>query len=106
MMPPHTTSITPRNKSLLTSNMIVVRGYSLQYADDPVMINTTTGQKLSIVFEVKVSLEGDLSQKSPLPGSIQEVSSVLIKIPELIPGHVYQLEYADELFEWKAAEKF
>ena len=100
MMPPHITSITPKNKSILMSDIIVVEGYSLQYADDPVVTNTTTGQKVAIAFEVKVSLEGDLSQKDPLPGSIQEVSSVSIELSERISGHVYQLVYADELFEW------
>ena len=100
MMPPHITSVQPPPNSILSQDTIIIQGYSLDYAQAPVVVDRTTGKEIPIQIDIQVEIEGDVEQEEPVMGSIQEHSCVSIKLLQLQPNHVYQLTYLNETFEW------
>ena len=104
MMPPHTTSIFPTPNTPLLQDTIIIKGYSLDYAAAPIVMDATTGKKVPIEVDIEVKVEGEVDEENPVMGSIQEYSQVSIRLLTLIPNHTYQLTYLNRTVEWQVAQ--
>ena len=98
VMPPHLTGSVPESAGVLTSDTILLEGYTL-FRPGPghlTMLDTTSGTPAPWeVLDLSCQGEGDPVQAETDDGAIQSYCTLSIRLMDPIPGHTYQLDFLD-----------
>ncbi len=105
LMPPHYTEIGPVPGGNLAGDTITITGYSLAYAESPLIVDINTGEMLKARIDIKVEMVGSgLKMKDPPLGTIQEHSIMTIVLPPIQVNHRIEMKFLDETFTWTKTE--
>lgn len=103
LMPPHLTGSTPGDGQTLTTDTMVLHGYTLYEPgqEEIVITDTTTGVSLAWeLVKLECESEGDMS-KADMPGAIQQRCDLTIKFTGLESGHAYELTFLETVIHFE-----
>lgn len=104
LMPPHVTESFPRNGGILSSDTVLLRGYSLSYANWPAMTIVDLGTKAKVAATHKVSCKLESRCKgSQAPGCQQQRCEAYVKLASISVGHRYELRLGRTALQFTAS---
>jgi len=100
-MPPHYDLIEPAPSGELSGDTITITGYTLAFAEEPVVTDLSAHKPLVIEVELETEAVGrGVELKDPPLGSIQMHCVLRVKLPDVPVGHQIQMEFLGDTMVW------
>lgn len=99
VMPPHISDTEPANGGVLTTDTVVLHGWSLGFTDpaaDIKVTDTVTQTLVPFTATKDCAWEGE----GEMPGARQERCTFEVKLEGLVEGREYELHYLDEVLRF------